>query len=77
MFLLSLIVSIIGWGVHISYSLNSLKGGYRGDYIGDYCRGYWGDTRSLDYNPHNPLHNPIYSSFHFIFHFLFHLILHY
>ena len=36
-----------------------------------------GDTRSLDYNPYNPLDNPIYSSFHFIFHFLFHVILHY
>ena len=25
---------------HISYSLNSLKGGYIGDNIGDYYRGY-------------------------------------
>ena len=25
---------------HLSYSLNSLKGGYIGDYIGDYYRGY-------------------------------------
>ena len=25
---------------HMSYSLNSLKGGYVGDYIGDYYRGY-------------------------------------
>ena len=25
---------------HMSYSLNSLKGGYIGDYIGDYYRGY-------------------------------------
>ena len=25
---------------HMSYSLNSLKGGYIGDYIGDYCRVY-------------------------------------
>ena len=25
---------------HVSYSLNSLKGGYMGDYIGDYYRGY-------------------------------------
>ena len=25
---------------HMSYSLNSLKGGYMGDYIGDYYRGY-------------------------------------
>ena len=24
----------------VSYSLNSLKGGYMGDYIGDYYRGY-------------------------------------
>ena len=47
------------------------------DGIRDYFRGYEGDTRSLDYNPHNPLHNPICSSFHFIFHSLFHLILHY
>ena len=32
----------------MSYSLNSLKGGYIGDYIGDYYRGTKGDTRSLD-----------------------------
>ena len=25
---------------HMSYSLNSLKGGYIGDYIWDYYRGY-------------------------------------
>ena len=25
---------------HVSYSLNSLMGGYIGDYIGDYYRGY-------------------------------------
>ena len=25
---------------HMSYSLNSSKGGYIGDYIGDYYRGY-------------------------------------
>ena len=25
---------------YMSYSLNSLKGGYIGDYIGNYCRGY-------------------------------------
>ena len=25
---------------HMTYSLNSLKGGYIGDYIGDYYRGY-------------------------------------
>ena len=34
----------IGIGEHsysyMSYSLNSLKGGYIGDYIGDYYRGY-------------------------------------
>ena len=27
---------------HMSYSLNSLKGGNIGDYIGDYYRGYEG-----------------------------------
>ena len=27
-------------GTHMSYSLNSLKGGYMGDYIGDYYRAY-------------------------------------
>ena len=26
--------------VHVSCSLNSLKGGYIGDYIGDYHKGY-------------------------------------
>ena len=26
--------------LYMSYSLNSLKGGYIGDYIGDYYRGY-------------------------------------
>ena len=26
--------------IHVSCSLNSLKGGYIGDYIGDYYRGY-------------------------------------
>ena len=25
---------------YMTYSLNSLKGGYIGDYIGDYYRGY-------------------------------------
>ena len=29
-----------GQHIHVSYSLNSLKGGYIGDYIGDYYRGY-------------------------------------
>ena len=28
------------WVYYMSYSLNSLKGGYIGDYIGDYYRGY-------------------------------------
>ena len=28
------------YGLHMSHSLNSLKGGYIGDYIGDYYRGY-------------------------------------
>ena len=55
----------------------SLKGGYIRDYIGYSIGVITGDTRSLDYNPYDPLHNPIYSSFHFIFHVLFHLILHY
>ena len=27
---------------YMSYSLNSLKGGYIGDYIGDYYKGYEG-----------------------------------
>ena len=61
----------------MSSSRNSLKGGYIGDYIGTIIELIKVDTRSLDYNPYNPLHNPRYSSFHFIFHFLFHLILHY
>ena len=26
--------------LHVSYSLNSLKGGYIGDHIGDYYRAY-------------------------------------
>ena len=30
------------YGIHMSYSLNSLKGGYMGDYIGDYYRAYKG-----------------------------------
>ena len=33
----------------MSYSLNSLKGGYIGDYIGTTIGGIRGDTRSLDY----------------------------
>ena len=32
----------LGVFAHVSYSLNSLKGGYIGDYIGDYYRGYSG-----------------------------------
>ena len=28
------------YGMYMSYSLNSLKGGYIGDYIGDYYRAY-------------------------------------
>ena len=27
-------------GIYLSFSLNSLKGGYIRDYIGDYYRGY-------------------------------------
>ena len=37
-------------GFYISYSLNSLKGGYMGDYIGDFFMGVKGHTRSLDYS---------------------------
>ena len=36
--------------IHMSYSLNSLKGGYIGDYIEDYYRVIKGDTKSLDYS---------------------------
>ena len=42
-----------GHWVHMSYSLNSLKGGYIGDYIGDYYRVIKGDTRSLDYSSYD------------------------
>ena len=39
------------WDPYMSYSLNSLEGGYIGDYIGDYYIGVIkGDTRSLDYS---------------------------
>ena len=38
----------------MSYSLNSLKGGYIRDYIGDYYRDIKGDTRSLDYRSYEP-----------------------
>ena len=34
---------------NMSYSLNSLKGGYIGDYMGDIK----GDTRSLDYGSYD------------------------
>ena len=46
----------------MSYSLNSLKGGYIGDYIGDYYRGYKGDTRSLDSSSYGSDLNPLSSS---------------
>ena len=36
----SILGSPILGNYHMSYSLNSLKGGYIGDYIGDYYRGY-------------------------------------
>ena len=58
---------------HMSYGLNSSKWFIQEIIYGSIIGVIKGDTRSLDYNPHNPLHNPIYSSFHFIFH----LILHY
>ena len=38
--------------MHMSYSLNTLKGGYIGDYIGHYYRSYQGDARSLDCSSH-------------------------
>ena len=41
-------------GPYMSYSLNSLKGGYIGDYIGTTVGVIKGDTRSLDYNTYNP-----------------------
>ena len=40
---------MVVWG-YMRYSLNSLKGGHKGDFIGNYYRGYYGDTRSLDYS---------------------------
>ena len=43
----------------MSYSLNSLKGGYIGDDLWDIMGVIKEDTRNLDYNPYNPLHNPI------------------
>ena len=36
------------WGHTMSYSRNSLKGGYIGDYIENYIGNIKGDTRSLD-----------------------------
>ena len=36
----------------MSYSLNSLTGGYVGDYIGEYYRVIKGDTWSLDHGSH-------------------------
>ena len=36
----------------MSYSLNSLKGGYIGDYIRNYYRLYKGDARSLGQSSH-------------------------
>ena len=36
--------------IHMSYSLNSLKGGYIGDCIGTTIGVIKGDTRSLDYS---------------------------
>ena len=37
---------------YMSYSLNSVRGGYTGNYMGDYYWGIKGDTRSLDYSSH-------------------------
>ena len=36
--------------IHLSHSLNSLKGGYTGDDIGTTIGVIKGDTRSLDYS---------------------------
>ena len=44
--------------LQLSYSLNSLKGGYIGDYIGDYYRVIKGDTRSLDNGSADNSHQP-------------------
>ena len=43
--------------LHMSHSLNSLKGLYKGDYIGTTIWVIKGDTRSLDYGPYGTL-NP-------------------
>ena len=39
----------------MSYSLNSLKGGYIGDYTWDYYKVIKGDTRSLDYSSYETI----------------------
>ena len=48
---------------YMSYSLNSLKGVNKRILLGTTIGLIKGDTRSLDYNPYNPLYN---HSFHFI-----------
>ena len=40
--LYSYYTTIAGWGVLLSYSLNSFQGGYVGDDIVEYCRAYEG-----------------------------------
>ena len=45
----SLAKNLGGKDKQMSYSLNSLKGGYIGDYIGTTIGVIKGDTRSLDY----------------------------
>ena len=42
------IQGLLGIIANMDYSLNSFKGGYRGDYIVDYHGGFRGDTRILD-----------------------------
>ena len=44
----------------MSYSLNSLNGGYLGDYIRIYYVGIKGDTRSFDYSSYG---GPIFKPF--------------
>ena len=46
---------VLGFKVYMSYSLNSLKGGYIGDYIWESYRGLQEDARSLDYSSHHIL----------------------
>ena len=55
----------IGQVTHMSYSLNSLKGFYRGLYRGGIMGLIKGDTRSLDYSPYvlNPEPNHLKPSF--------------